>query len=46
VAPEQSRDIDQVRFAGESDSDQEAGGIDVDFEIDEQSEEEGDAMSL
>jgi RNA polymerase II-associated protein 2 len=36
----------KVRFAGESDSDQESGGIDIDLENDEQSEEEGDAMSL
>jgi hypothetical protein len=36
----------KVRFAGESDSDQESGEIDIDLENDEQSEEEGDAMSL
>ena len=36
----------KVRFAPESDSDQETGDIDVDFERDDQSEEEGDAMSM
>ena len=36
----------KVRFAGESDSDQETGEFEIDFENDEQSEEEGDAMSL
>jgi RNA polymerase II-associated protein 2 len=35
----------KVRFAGESDSDQETEEIDVDFEKDDQSEE-GDAMSI
>jgi hypothetical protein len=36
----------RVRFAGESDSDQETAGIDVDLRNDEQGGEEGEAMSL
>jgi hypothetical protein len=36
----------KVRFAGESDSDQETEEVDIDFEKDDQSEGEEDAMSI